>query len=333
MEYDAPTYKSPSKVPMENDAPTYKSPSKVPMEYDAPTYKSPSKVPMEYDAPTYKSPSKVPMEYDAPTYKSPSKVPMEYDAPTYKSPSKVPMEYDAPTYKSPSNVPMEFDAPTYFPTFFDWSKEIGRHIVTPVKDQGMCKSGWAFSTIANIESHMALNNDELLTLSEQNLIDCDHQCTVNKEICNSGCEGGLTTNGFDYALIRGINLEKDYSYNGFNAKCRQKLSSKNVKISNWTTISDNEDYMAQFLFKNGPLSVAVEASMWQFYGGGVLNLPCGNSLDHAVLLTGFGIEAESSMPYWIAKNSWGEDWGMSGYIHIERGVGRCGINRYVTTVI
>ena len=51
-----------------------------------------------------------------------------------------------------------------------------------------------------------------------------------------------------------------------------------------------------------------------------------NSLDHEVLLVGYGMEApdETSgsgggMPYWLIKNSWASDWGEEGYVRLQRG--------------
>merc|ERR1711862_232551 len=67
-----------------------------------------------------------------------------------------------------------------------------------------------------------------------------------------------------------------------------------------------------------PVSIAVDASgiMWQFYFGGVIDFLCGHSLDHGVLLVGYG--THSGKDVWKVKNSWGESWGNEGYLWIER---------------
>lgn len=53
------------------------------------------------------------------------------------------------------------------------------------------------------------------------------------------------------------------------------------------------------------------------YSEGVITSDdCGTYLDHCILLTGYDDTAEIS--YWIAKNSWGTDWGLKGYVHIKK---------------
>jgi len=77
---------------------------------------------------------------------------------------------------------------------------------------------------------------------------------------------------------------------------------------------------------NGPLSIAVDATSWQTYTGGILTNCISNQIDHGVLIVGFDLT--NSPPYWIVKNSWGASWGENGYIRIEYGTDQCVITSY-----
>jgi len=62
-------------------------------------------------------------------------------------------------------------------------------------------------------------------------------------------------------------------------------------------------------------------------GGGVLDGNCGDTIDHAVLLIGYGTDAKHG-DYWKLKNSWGTGWGERGFARLKRGgegEGECGI--------
>lgn len=88
----------------------------------------------------------------------------------------------------------------------------------------------------------------------------------------------------------------------------------------------------------GTNAVAINAVYMQTYVGGV-SCPyiCSRRLDHGVLLVGYGSGAYAPIrmkekPYWIIKNSWGENWGENGFYKICRGRNICGVDSMVSTV-
>jgi hypothetical protein len=83
--------------------------------------------------------------------------------------------------------------------------------------------------------------------------------------------------------------------------------------------------------QNQPISIAIAASssVFQFYTGGILSsTACGTAINHAVNLVGYGTDS-SGTPFWIVRNSWGSNWGESGYMRVLRstsnGVGVCAL--------
>jgi cathepsin F len=229
----------------------------------------------------------------------------------------------APLYKE--------DALKAVPTAFDWRQ---KGVVTPVKNQGQCGSCWSFSTTGNVEAQWKMAGHELVGLSEQNLVDCDHHCMIyeGQKSCDAGCNGGLMPNAFSYIIENdGIDTEASYPYTAMDGTCHFSNKTIGARISNFTMISHDEAQMAAYSFQHGPMSIAADAAEWQFYIGGVFYLPCGKSLDHGILIVGWGVETDildEKMPYWIVKNSWGADWGESGYLKLERGTGECGLNEF-----
>ncbi|CAD6251041.1 unnamed protein product [Miscanthus lutarioriparius] len=226
------------------------------------------------------------------------------------------------------------------PDDFDW-RDHGA--VTPVKNQGSCGSCWSFSASGALEGAHYLATGKLESLSEQQMVDCDHVCDSSEpDSCDSGCNGGLMTNAFSYLQkAGGLESEKDYPYTGSDDKCKFDKSKIVASVQNFSVVSVDEGQIAANLIKHGPLAIGINAAYMQTYIGGV-SCPyiCGRTLDHGVLLVGYGAAGFAPIrlkdkPYWIIKNSWGENWGENGYYKICRGSNvrnKCGVDSMVSTV-
>ncbi|PIA51392.1 hypothetical protein AQUCO_01100309v1 [Aquilegia coerulea] len=209
------------------------------------------------------------------------------------------------------------------PSYIDW-RDNGA--VTSAKDQGPCGSCWAFSTVAAVEGINQIRTGKLISLSEQELIDCD------KKI-NEGCNGGLMDYAFKFIVENGgISTEARYPYNANDNKCDiKRTSSPAVSIDGYEDVPANNTNALLKAVSHQPVSVAIEAGgvYFQFYWRGVFSGTCGTNLDHGVAIVGYG-ETNEGVKYWLVKNSWGLDWGESGYIRMQRDEaqeGICGINK------
>eukprot|EP01013_Petalomonas_cantuscygni_P010857 TRINITY_DN240_c0_g1_i1.p2 TRINITY_DN240_c0_g1~~TRINITY_DN240_c0_g1_i1.p2 ORF type:complete len:347 (+),score=72.67 TRINITY_DN240_c0_g1_i1:40-1041(+) len=224
------------------------------------------------------------------------------------------------------------------PTTVDWRT---KGVLAPVQDQGQCGSCWAFSATATLEAQAAIKaGGRPQKLSEQFLVDCDHHCGQYREEngCDAGCNGGLQPNAWLYVISQsGQPSESSYPYQGADGSCQGGTGV--TKPSSWEFAPQDEDQMARYLAANGPLSVAVDASNWSFYYGGIMSSSsiCPSSsnpwgtLDHGVNIVGYG--SDNGTDYWIIRNSWNADWGEQGYCRILRGSNFCGINLFACRAV
>ena len=113
---------------------------------------------------------------------------------------------------------------SHIPHSIDWRAD---GLVTNIKDQGQCGSCWAFSAVGTMEGQHAKKNNKLVSLSEQNLVDCSNN------FGNEGCMGGWPSSAMDYVIKnKGIDTEDSYSYEGIDESCKYNKTYKGATISN-----------------------------------------------------------------------------------------------------
>jgi C1A family cysteine protease len=187
--------------------------------------------------------------------------------------------------------------------------------VSSIKDQGDCGSCWAFAATGVLESATMFKNatpNVNLDLAEQVVVSCDS--------ADQGCNGGYMDAVSDFVVNKGIPLESCYPYTATDGSCSAACSnwqSTSYKASSWgyaATVSPTADNIKNALVTYGPLVTTMYVySDFYYYSSGIYKYTSG-SLEggHAVIIVGYN-DGES---YFIVKNSWGPEWGESGYFRI-----------------
>lgn len=209
------------------------------------------------------------------------------------------------------------------PKQVDWRNH---NLVLPVKNQKDCGSCWAFGATAALEFAYANSGGKLTAFSEQQLVDC------SSKYGNYGCEGGFTDATFDYIKDNGVVREVDYPYEAKMKACRVAEEKIVTKLKRRVNVKPKNGRALESAVAKRVVSVAVDSYELFYYNSGIMTARFCNyyQLDHAVSVVGYGRDKSLRKNYWIVRNSWGEDWGLGGYVLLEknvrrRGVGTCGI--------
>jgi len=228
-----------------------------------------------------------------------------------------------------------FHAKADLPSAFDWRALNG---CTPIKNQQACGSCWAFSTIGALECNIRIRDGLIVNLSEQWLIDCNQEESLDVPALGFdgvwGCQGGW----FAHDYLSGVKrdpcggaggVSNDQSpYYGVDHACACPYIHR-FAIDAWAYIAGEElipepDAIKQAIMEYGPISVAVYAGdAFGAYMGGVFNVNEQVEPNHAVVLVGWD-DAKGAAGAWILRNSWSTQWGEDGYMWIEYGCSNVG---------
>jgi C1A family cysteine protease len=239
----------------------------------------------------------------------------------------IPEWYDAwwnslPKLQVPPDV--EFDE------VFDWRTHPGPNGttgVTPVKDQRLCGSCWAFAAVAQLESHVKIYGEVEMDLSEQQSLSCITP--------GFGCDGWYSTDCYLLFTDIGAISEACMPYMGNDTEpCIQNeceklamLAASPDSIGGYIAVA-NKVSDIKYALLNGPVktSFAVDDPFYD-YVGGCYDLATNIPTNHAVLIVGWDDTMCNGRGAWIVKNSWGESWGERGFFYVKYGT--AGVGSYV----
>jgi len=200
---------------------------------------------------------------------------------------------------------------------FDWRT---KGAVSPVRNQGQCGSCWAMTVVAAVESACYILTHNLTMQSTQDLMDCSSSAG------NQGCNGGLIDESFAWLASNPLPEDACYPYTAESGtSCKKKCPPiKWCHVTGFKDVPKDEAAMMTAVNQQ-PLALAVEAdTSFQFYSAGVIDdAKCGKSLDHTLLLIGYGTDATKK--YWTLQNTWGGSWGEKGYVRLVRDKDMCGV--------
>jgi C1A family cysteine protease len=215
------------------------------------------------------------------------------------------------------------------PAAYDLRNVGGKNFVTPVQDQKNCGSCVAFGTVATVESRLRVQrNDPNLNvnLSEAHLFFCYGR--AQGATCSTGW---WPQKAFDAFKSGGVADEACYKYDDGLAKkdCSGRCSdwaNRVTKITGYTDLTKKPGEIKKWISgKKGPVSACfIVYSDFMSYKGGIYKHVTGSQLGgHCVTIVGYN----DSPGYWICKNSWGTNWGESGFFRIY--YGQCGIDTWL----
>ncbi|RYG51540.1 hypothetical protein EON66_10655, partial [archaeon] len=191
--------------------------------------------------------------------------------------------------------------------------------VQPIANQGSCGASYAFATAAVMEAYFFYANADDSALSAQQLVDC------TSNVGNSGCSGGSLASTLEWSTAYALCTANDYPWVGSTQTCATSCTPVVQGTGVYYPTSET-DLRDQTVISVTAGVVDFSTTDVQNYASGVFTGSCSSSSsagNTAVALVGYGTSGSGA--YWVVRNSRGTSWGMYGYMHLLRGVNKCGV--------
>jgi len=202
------------------------------------------------------------------------------------------------------------------PLSWDWRNVNGENWITSIKNQGWTSNCWAFAQIGAFESQINLyyNTHLDVDLSEQELVDT-RSVFGNEYIWRTNWTLPLTPpkecdlptwSGQSFCLISKEGIADEYcDTSPYRSQANLSFLCEDYKNRSWKNYNFTEyniigaEDLKQILINKGPIPVSIY------------------SWSHEMVLIGYEVDPLDNKTIWIFKNSWGQDWGESGYAKIK----------------
>lgn len=203
----------------------------------------------------------------------------------------------------------------------------------PVAFMGNCSAGYALATASVLSERFCIqsNGDIKVSLSPQDILSCDPK--------SDGCVGGNIDTVWNNIRDMGLVEEHCFPYKSPNmtpGNCTtdKQTGCKTYKATKICATVTEQGIMRE-IKKHGPVVAAmvVYTDFLAYHSGVYRPFKTSSKIPgaHAVEIIGWGNDKDTQDPYWVIKNSWGEDWGEDGYARVLRGIRELGLEDYVVT--